>query len=45
MHTLEAIQTRRAVRGYDPEFTLSQAEKDELLELALLQPQLLLFQE
>jgi len=38
MHTLEAIQTRRSTRGYDPEFILSQAEKDELLELALLAP-------
>lgn len=38
MHTLEAIQTRRSVRGYDPQFELSRAEKDELLQLALLAP-------
>lgn len=38
MHTLEAIQTRRSVRGYDPQYVMSQADKDELLELALLAP-------
>ena len=38
MHIDEAIRSRRAVKGYDPAFTLSDAEKDELLQLALLAP-------
>lgn len=38
MHIEEAIRTRRAVKGYDPDFVLSREEKDELLRLALLAP-------
>ena len=38
MHIDEAIRSRRAVKGYDPAFTLSEAEKDELLQLALFAP-------
>lgn len=38
MHIEEAIQTRRAVKAYDPNFQLSQEEKNELLQLALLAP-------
>lgn len=38
MNIQEAIQTRRAVKAYDPEFQLSREEKDELLRLALLAP-------
>lgn len=38
MNIQEAIQTRRAVKAYDPEFKLSGEEKDELLRLALLAP-------
>lgn len=38
MNIQEAIQTRRAVKAYDPEFKLSREEKDELLRLALLAP-------
>lgn len=34
----DAIQTRRAVKAYDPDFQLSREEKDELLRLALLAP-------
>lgn len=34
----EAIRSRRAVKGYDPAFSLSQETKDELLQLALLAP-------
>lgn len=38
MHIDEAIRSRRAVKGYDPAFTLSREEKDELLQLAMLAP-------
>ncbi|HSX90750.1 MAG TPA: nitroreductase family protein [Pseudomonas sp.] len=38
MHLEEAIRSRRAVKGYDPSFNLSQETKDELLQLALLAP-------
>lgn len=38
MHIEEAIRSRRAVKGYDPSFNLSQETKDELLQLALLAP-------
>lgn len=38
MNTEEAIRTRRAVKVYDPAYTLSREEKDELLQLALLAP-------
>lgn len=38
MHIDEAIRSRRAVKGYDPEFALSREEKDELLQLAMLAP-------
>lgn len=38
MHIEEAIHSRRAVKGYDPAFQLSQETKDELLQLALLAP-------
>lgn len=34
----EAIQSRRAIKAYDPDFQLSREEKDELLRLALLAP-------
>ena len=35
MHIDEAIRSRRAVKGYDPAFSLSREEKDELLQLAV----------
>ncbi len=38
MHIEEAIRSRRAVKGYDASFSLSQETKDELLQLALLAP-------
>jgi nitroreductase len=38
MHIDEAIRSRRAIKGYDPAFSLSDSEKNELLELALLAP-------
>ncbi|KFX71231.1 nitroreductase [Pseudomonas taeanensis MS-3] len=38
MHIEEAIRSRRAVKGYEPTFSLSREEKDELLQLALLAP-------
>nr|WP_298141572.1 nitroreductase family protein [uncultured Pseudomonas sp.] len=38
MHIEEAIRSRRAVKGYDPAFVLSQETKDELLQLAQLAP-------
>lgn len=38
MHIDEAIRSRRAVKGYDPAFSLSREEKDELLQLAMLAP-------
>jgi len=38
MNTLDAIRSRRAVKTYDPNYQLSRAEKDELLQLALLAP-------
>ena len=34
----EAIQSRRAIKAYDPDFQLSREEKDELLRLALHTP-------
>ncbi len=34
----EAIQSRRAIKAYDPDFQLSREEKDELLRLALHAP-------
>jgi nitroreductase len=38
MHIEEAIRSRRAVKGYDANFSLSQEDKAELLQLALLAP-------
>lgn len=38
MNVSEAIRTRRAVKSFDPTFTLSAAERDELLNLALQSP-------
>lgn len=38
MHIDEAIRSRRAVKGYDPAFALSEADKDELMQLALHAP-------
>ena len=38
MHIEEAISTRRAIKGFDPAFTLSREQKDELLQLALFAP-------
>ena len=38
MHIDEAIRTRRAIKGYDTQHSLSREEKDELLKLALLAP-------
>ncbi len=34
----DAIQSRRAIKAYDPDFQLSREEKDELLRLALHAP-------
>ncbi|MDX1298876.1 MAG: nitroreductase family protein [Pseudomonas sp.] len=38
MHIDEAIRSRRAVKAYDPAFTLSDEDKNELLQLALHAP-------
>jgi len=38
MHIDEAIRSRRAVKAYDPAFTLSEVDKNELLQLALHAP-------
>lgn len=38
MHIDEVIRSRRAVRAFDPSFSLSEAEQQALLELALLAP-------
>ncbi len=38
MDTLTAIRERRSVKHYDPEHTMSEAEINALLELALLSP-------
>lgn len=38
MHIEEAISTRRAIKGFDPAFTLSREQKDQLLQLALFAP-------
>ena len=38
MNTIEAIQTRRAVKHYDAEHTMSAEEIDEILSLAILSP-------
>ncbi|MET1079762.1 MAG: nitroreductase family protein [Pseudomonas sp.] len=34
----DAIRSRRAIKNFDPAFTLSRAQKDELLQLALFAP-------
>ena len=38
MNTLDAIRERRAVKHYDASFVMPEADKKELLELALLAP-------
>ncbi|AOE88012.1 nitroreductase family protein [Pseudomonas sp. TCU-HL1] len=38
MHIDEAIRSRRAIKAYDTNHSLSREEKDELLQLALLAP-------
>ncbi|MBT8765640.1 nitroreductase family protein [Metapseudomonas boanensis] len=38
MHIDDAIRSRRAIKGYDTNHSLSREEKDELLQLALLAP-------
>jgi nitroreductase len=38
MNTFEAIETRRAVKQYDPEHRLTKGEIDQLMSLALLAP-------
>lgn len=38
MHTIEAIQARRAVKQYDPNFVIPAADETRLLELARLAP-------
>ena len=38
MDTLTAIKERRSVKHYDPHHTMSEAEINALLELALLSP-------
>jgi nitroreductase len=38
MHTKEAIETRRAVKHYDPEHSMTPEEINELLFLAILSP-------
>lgn len=38
MNVSEAIRTRRSVKSFDPAFTLTAAERDELLNLALQSP-------
>lgn len=38
MHVTEAIETRRAVKAFDPEHRMTQAEIDRLMGLAMLAP-------
>ena len=38
MNTLDAIRSRRAVKWYDPEFKMPEADKKALLELAIQAP-------
>ncbi|WP_342243378.1 nitroreductase family protein [Pseudomonas sp. OTU5201] len=38
MHIDEAIRSRRAIKGYDTNHSISREQKDELLQLALLAP-------
>lgn len=38
MNVLEAIQTRRSVKSYDPQHRMSEAEIEQLLSLAILSP-------
>ncbi len=38
MHVSEAIETRRAVKAFDPEHRMSQVEIDQLMGLAMLSP-------
>lgn len=38
MNVIEAIQTRRSIKAYDPDHTMSQTEIDQLLSLAMLSP-------
>ncbi len=38
MNVLHAIESRRAIKAFDPAHRLSEAEKDQLLRLALLAP-------
>ena len=38
MNTIEAIQSRRAIKHYDPEYHMSEEQVQELLGLAMLSP-------
>lgn len=38
MNTIEAIQSRRSVKHFDPEHQMSDKERDEILSLAILSP-------
>ncbi len=38
MDTIEAIQSRRAVKHYNPEYTMSEEEIEKILSLAMLSP-------
>ena len=38
MHVSEAIRTRRAIKGFDPDFKLTAEQKNELLDLAMQSP-------
>jgi nitroreductase len=38
LDTLSAVRQRRAVKHYDPQFVMPQADLDQLLELAVLSP-------
>jgi nitroreductase len=38
MHVSEAIETRRAVKAFDPEHRMSQVEIDQLMGMAMLSP-------
>ena len=38
MSVATAIETRRAIKGFDPEHRMSQAEIDRLMSLAMLAP-------
>ncbi|MDG4867939.1 nitroreductase family protein [Guyparkeria sp. 1SP6A2] len=38
MQVTEAIESRRAIKSFDPEHRLSEAEQDRLIELAMLSP-------